>query len=221
MSEHSKSGIRNGKLYVIEDHKWVHIIMIIIATPFVLSVISCHCYKTIQRRCNSNKNGIIKLQTKFVCPIQFLIVSSLLNCIVLLIFNYVVHFRINFPCNISFYVIACGYVYNKSCINLMGILRLLLAFQSSSVQYSNKLIITIFIIVVSIQLFGFTVIPVYGESFAVYNEEHNYYWCQNTFSWGLTIILSLIDISINAVLLVLFLKPLIRLSHIETLKNHS
>ena len=217
MSDFSKSGIRDGYLYIFGDYRWLHAIFVIIAGPLLIFMSFFHIHKSIKNVKHSKSQKNNKSDCKFTIPIHFLVTTSLIMCGVDLVFSIINYFHINiFECAFLTDIIVLSWGYIKNCVYFLGILRILYAYRSSTFQYSNRFIRFVIIITISLATLNLPAL-IYGEGIKLYNDEHNYYWCQYRYklNWRFFVPL-LFDSIINTVLLVLFLKPLMGLTQAHT-----
>ena len=201
----SDSGLREGKLYVISDYKWVHAIVALVAAPIIVSLLCCHGCRYIRdkRRNNESRNGLN-------CLINWFVFSSLITAVVDLGFSIIVYFHISvLNCQILNFIMGVSFAYIQDCLYFIGILRILIVIKSRSIKLIS--IILVFLILAA----NATSIIFPGDAITVYNEVHDYYWCQYALKLEIGFAVAAYDIMINITLLILFIKPLIQLTNAQ------
>jgi len=90
--------------------------------------------------------------------------------------------------------------------------RVLGGFKNSIYEYNSVITYGLLVYFISVTLFSTIAVFFMGHGTTVYNDDKEYYWCQYSFSIYFVLIAGSLDVGMNTILLLMFLRPLIKLS---------
>ena len=163
----------------------------------------------------------------FIWIMHFLVLISLIMGFLDCIFSIINYFRLNIlniiekHCHLLTTVIVTCWLYSKYSLMFVSFFRVLGGFKNSIYEYNSIITYGLLVYFISVTLFSTIAVFFMGHGTTVYNDNKEYYWCQYSFSIYFVLIAGSLDVGMNTILLLMFLRPLIKLSKRVNQKHSS
>ena len=161
----------------------------------------------------------------YVWIMHILVLITLVLGFIDSIFSIISYFHINIlniishNCQLLTRIITISWSFSKNFLGFISLFRVLACFKNSAFEY-NKILTNILLGYFVLVNIGTTIAIFYfGNGTTIYNNTKQYYWCQYSVQIQFVPIIGVLDITVNVILLLMFVRPLMKISKMVNNKD--